>query len=363
MSDPLHIPLTDPASPELALDRDPRQVPAVSPGTHEYWHFDALSDDGREALIIRFHSNYPFSSRFFKQMGSEAHSPEAAERFPAISFTYWSQGSAALHTVNEFAGGEFLASPVADGHAIGMSSFRIDAADYGSGYVLNIDLATSLKRRILAQCEWLAIETEPFSHLQNADDDGDVWNLSAPRADVSSRIRLMGKRGEERKLIHFRGTGYHDHIRSRSVATGIGGPRCWGRAHFADSTVVFQQLSGGAGESSGELYLIRDGSTHKLSTKCEIQGLTRDRSGLLVPRKLVLTAGEDIKLIVRPIQAVNSGFFEVQMLSETTLEQGGEKPHTALALMEFSDPRRMKNPFFRWVTDLRTGKNGKSPLF
>jgi hypothetical protein len=74
-------------------------------------------------------------------------------------------------------------------------------------------------------------------------------------------------------------------------------------------------------------------------------------------------AGEDISLKVKPVRVINSGFFEVQMLSEITLELNDGKHRTALGFTEFCDPRRMKNPFFRWVTDLRTGKNGKSPLF
>jgi carotenoid 1,2-hydratase len=362
MSDPLHISAADLASGDKMPHPDGRLTAEVQ-GMHEYWHFDALSDDGSEALIVRFHSNYPFSSRYFKHMGSDVHKSDEPQRFPAICFTYWVDGSAALHTVNEFAGGDFLASPVNDGHAIGMSSFRIEAAEYGTGYVLKIDLSTSLKRRIKAECEWVAIESGPYNDLRGDGTDLDAWSVSAPRADVSGRITLIGRRGDVRKLVHFRGTGYHDHVRSGSVVEGIGGPRCWGRVHFADSTVVFQQLAGSLGESSGDMILVRDGSAEKFETRCEINGLTRDRSGLLIPREITLTAADNIKLTVKPVRVVCSGFFESQMLSETTLELGDGKHHSTLGLTEFSDPRRMKNPFFRWVTDLRTGKDGKSPLF
>src|SRR5438067_588125 len=70
-------------------------------GAFERWHFDALSDDGREALMIAFHDNFALSPRYFRQEKANGGSSDAA-KFPAVSFTYAVDGKTILRTINEF---------------------------------------------------------------------------------------------------------------------------------------------------------------------------------------------------------------------------------------------------------------------
>ena len=57
----------------------------------ERWHFDALSDDGREALIIAFYDNYPFSPRHL-QKEKNGSTSEPGNMVPAVAFTYFADG-------------------------------------------------------------------------------------------------------------------------------------------------------------------------------------------------------------------------------------------------------------------------------
>src|SRR5260221_14305632 len=82
----------------------------TAPNAFERWHFDALSDDGREALVIAFHDNYPLSPRYFHKTRNGNGSSGSENRFPAISFTYSINGKVELRSVNEFSRDEFLAS-------------------------------------------------------------------------------------------------------------------------------------------------------------------------------------------------------------------------------------------------------------
>src|SRR2546426_4382430 len=83
----------------------------MGPDAFECWHFDALSDDGREALVITFHDNYAFSPRYFLQQGNENGVAVAFDtKIPAVTFTYSVDGKTVLRAVNEFRMDEIAAA-------------------------------------------------------------------------------------------------------------------------------------------------------------------------------------------------------------------------------------------------------------
>ncbi|MFN0278226.1 MAG: hypothetical protein ACKVRN_06440 [Pyrinomonadaceae bacterium] len=334
------------------------------PDAFERWHFDALSDDGREVLCITFYDNYAFSPRSFKrQKMVNGKSDAAQKRFPAVSLLYLIDGKIILRSVNEFRHDEFSISDSADFCCtIGESSFRVESASYGSGFIIKIDLATSAKRRIRAQLEWLSIEAD----LSKSDDESStlasVWNLVAPRSDVSGRMTLIGRRGKLRRTVNFRGTGYHDHFRSsRSMADAVGS-RFWGRAHFVDSTAVFHHHETKDSRCS-KLFLIRDAKIKEHNVPGLQSFFTRNRFGLKLPERLYFLADDNIRLRVKPLRVIQAGFFETKIASEVTLMLGDGKPRKTVGITELVRPTRMRLGILRWLTNMRIGKNGKGPLF
>lgn len=332
------------------------------PGAFERWHFDALSDDGREVIIITFHDNFALSPRYFNQLNNtNGHSP-SVKKFPAVSFTYSIDGKVILRAVNELPPDEFKTSDDGVGCSIGASSFRVDAASYGSGFMLGIDLMTARKRRIKAELEWLSIE----SGLSAGDDESEVstasWNMVAPRSDVSGRISLIGRRGKLRRIVHFRGTGYHDHFQSRRPVTESVGSRFWGRAHFIDATAVFHYHET-KDDICSKLFLIRDGKVHERAVPDLENSFTRNRYGLKLPERISFLSSDNIRLRVKPIRAIQSGLFETKVLSEMTLMLRDGKPRITTGIAELISPERMRSRLFRWIEDMRIGKNGKGPIF
>ena len=332
------------------------------PNAFESWHFDAVSDDGREALVVTFYDNYVLSPRFVVNSATEPDVIYSGQhRFPAVSFVYSVDGKPILRSVNEYVEGDFRSSPNAGCSIVG-SSFRVDTAEYGSGYVVNIDIRTFGGRRIRAELEWLLIESDLTPPLENRSEA--IWNVVAPRADVSGKIMLVGRRGKTRKMIQFRGTGYPDQVTSSNVHYRDLDSRMWGRAHFTDSTVVFERHGGVRDRSApGKFYLIRDGLIDEREATCETGDYRRDRCGLLVPRRISFASDNDVKLIVKPATAFRSGFSEVKMLSEITLELPDGKARKATGITEFVNPQRLRNRFVRWISDLRIGSEDRSPLF
>jgi hypothetical protein len=327
----------------------------------ESWHFDAVSDDGREAIAIAFYDNYVLSPRFFLNSGDIGTSIKI-HKFPAVSLVYAVNGKPVFNAVNEFVGGEFGTMSDETGCEVEASSFELRSADYGLGHFVKVDLRTLRGRRIRAELEWVFIESD----LLPADGEAAsaVWNIVAPRADVSGKIQLVGRRGKVKRQVNFRGTGYHDHVRSQNAHYRDLSSRMWGRAHFVDSTVIFERHGGSQNNSTGgKLYLVRDGRLYERNSICETRDYRRNRWGLRLPQRILYTTDDHIKLRVKPLAAFRSGFSEVKTLCEITLSLRDGKPRKTTGIVEFIDPRRMKHWLFRKISDLRIGRYGRPPLF
>jgi hypothetical protein len=351
--------IADIAVTSSLLDSRWRDQP--EPDAFERWHFDALSDDGREALIITFHDNFAFSPRYHRiEKGRDALPLLPMPKVPAVSLTYSVDGKALVRTVNEFRPNEIVASDDGTGYSIGESSFRIDSATYGSGFLLRIDLLTVRKRRVEAELEWLFIESDLLQVEDESRASAQLWNLVAPRSDVSGRISLIGGGDRSRKTVHFRGTGYHDHIRSdRSL---VQGSRFWGHAHFIDSTAVFDHHETHDNICS-KLFLIRDGKIHEREVPGLEKLISRDRYGLKLPKRISFLSEDKIRLRIKPGNVIQSGPFAKTVLSEMTLMLRDGKPRKAVGISEIIRPALTRSRLFRWLADARIGKNGKGPLF
>ena len=334
---------------------------------YEWWHFDALSDDGREALVIVFTDNYVFSPRYAAAAKSNVVNlsdgrPIAPPRFPAVSFLYSVDGKAVFRTTSEFPSRQFSGKNDSAGCTIGASSFHVDSASYGNGYMVTIDIPLGLNRRLTGSFEWLSIESD----LMPADGNGAAssWNMVAPRSDVSGKIEFTGKNGNSKKLVHFRGTGYHDHISGSQAFHRATHSRQWGRAHYVDSTAVFSIQNDVATEApTAKLLLVRDGKVHERIARCDDRLHRRSKFGIKYPARLSFATDDNIRLRVKAVKLIDSGFYSIRFLSEMTLMLRDGKPRKTIGIMEYMATKNMKYRVFRWFSDLQIGRNGKAPVF
>lgn len=202
---------------------------------YEWWYFDALSDDGSEAVVIVFLDNFIYSPRYNDTRVRGA-------KFPAVSITYYREGKAVYRAVNEYPESEFSASQDRPECRIGKCSFTFETAAYGSGYLVNVNMALSGDRRLEGKFEWLSIESDFACEGTAFRESSHCWNMAVPRADVTGKIEVKNKLGETIDLRRFRGTGYHDHnLDNRWLAKTVRDWH-WGRAHFADAHGGFLPL-------------------------------------------------------------------------------------------------------------------------
>ncbi len=69
---------------------------------YQWAYFDALSDDGRDALIITFYDNFVFSPRY--------NSSKNQKKVPAVAFCYYRNGKPIYRTLNEFCETDFVSA-------------------------------------------------------------------------------------------------------------------------------------------------------------------------------------------------------------------------------------------------------------
>lgn len=330
--------------------RDAVWHPDKEPKAYESWYFDALSGDGSEAVVIVFLDNFIYSPRYnAKKAGTE--------RFPAVAFTYFNGGRAIYRSVSEFPEWAFKADTTSPGCRIGECSFEHQSASYGSGYVVKVRARLSGGRELEAAMEWLSVEAglrpDAFSFGQSSHS----WNMVAPRSDVTGKLTVRDRRGNETDVRHFRGTGYHDHnLDNRWLAKTVRDWH-WGRAHFADATAVFYRYCEVDDlNPSTKLFVVRNGELQEREVDYDEQNYTRDRRGIRYPTRLRLISEDNMRLRVKPLAVIDSSFHYLRFLAEFTLTLRDGVPRRAMGITEFLAPRTLKHRWLNWLNDLGVQK-------
>ena len=263
-----------------------------------------------------------------------------------------------MEAVNEWDGDHFAARSGEVNCAIGESSFKVEKAGYGSGYFVHIDVTTARRRHIEADIEWLSIESDLAAVPQSSKNEKVAWNLVAPRSDVSGRIVRTGVRGKTKTVVHFRGTGYHDHFQSFHPFQMSIASRCWGRAHFSDTTAVFQHIAyGDKADDASCIALVNEGQIS--ATPSTFIRVDNGAEGRLPSANFV--ANDDLSISVRAKTSLQRGFFEQRMIADVELSMPDGSKRSTEGLIEYCRPGGLTNPLLRWMSDLKIGRNGGSP--
>ena len=329
--------------------------PQKDPKAYQWWYFDALGDGGREAIVIVFLDNFIYSPRYNGNA-------DVGKKFPAVSFTYFTDGKPLYRCVTEYDESDFSASKTTPECRIGDSSFKFESASYGSGYTVKVNAKLSGNRRLEAHLEWLSIESDFSAQSFCYQESAHCWNMVAPRSDVTGKITVFDKKGRTLDVRHFRGTGYHDQcLDNRWLAKTVRDWH-WGRAHYADSTAVFYRYCElGEHTPSTKLLVIKNGELRERDAEYEEQNYVRDKFGIRYPTRLRLISTDNMRLRVKPIKVIDSSFYYMRFLSEITLTLRDGIPRKTSGITEFLAPKSLKYRWLNWLSDMRTGKRGKPP--
>ncbi len=335
---------------------------------YEWWYFDALSEDGRDAIVIIFLDNFIFSPQYnrsaqsskFKVQSSGSENQSKIQNFPAVAFTYYRDGKPKYRAMNEFSADDFSASAEKPFCKMGENSFHLESAPYGSGYALSIDVRLRKNCRLKAHFEWLSIESNFLPEKPISVADAHSWNLAVPRADVTGRITVSSAKSKTTDVVHFRGTGYHDHNFDNRWLPETVSEWQWGRAHFADTTAVFYRYKEIREEKPAtKIFIVQDGVLREKDSIYEEQNLSRDVFGLRYAKKLSFASEDNTRLEIEQTKIIDSSFFYLRFLSEMTLTLSDGKPRKTVGITEYLQPKALKYRWLDWLVNMRIGRSGK----
>lgn len=334
--------------------------PKESSKSFEWWYFDALSESGRDAVVIIFLENFIFSPRYNAPNRKSKNGDSEHEMVPAIAFTYYRDGKPIYRSINEFNPKEFSSDENNPSCKIGDNSFEMKSAPYGNGYIISINSLLRKNLRLNANFEWLSIESDFLPDKQIHRDDSHVWNLVVSRADVTGKINISDDKGKILDRVNFRGTGYHDHnLDNRWLPETV----CewqWGRAHFNDSTAVFYRYKEHEDEATTtKLFTVKNDHFMDHDAACEELNFKRDKFGIKYPTRLTFITDFNRRLRVKHKTVIDSSFFYLRFLSEITLTMRDGKPRKTLGITEYLKPKALKYGWLDWLTNMRIGRDGK----
>ncbi|CAN5541251.1 hydroxyneurosporene dehydrogenase [soil metagenome] len=339
--------------------------PKSKPDAFEWWYFDALSDNGRDAVVIIFLDNLIYSPRYNSRRNRRKNAllgdnSANFNTFPAVAFVYYRDGKPVYRGVNGFAKHDFSAAGDSPSCQIGDNSFKLESASYGSGFLLSINVKLPRNRTLKANFEWLSIEGDFLPQKVFRTDEARHWNLVSSRSDVTGSINVEDRRGKNIDQIHFRGTGYHDHTAdSRWLPKTIRDWE-WGRAHFSDSSAIFYRYREISEPNAiTKLFVVRDGELQELNAVYEEQNLARNIFGFKYPKRIRLQTDENISLRIKQTEIIDQSFFYLRFLSEMTLTLRDGKPRKTVGITEYLKPKALKYRSLDWLVGMRIGRNGK----
>lgn len=287
---------------------------------YDIWYFDALSDNGKDAVRICFMTNDLLASSKRSSLRAVDKISGKNELTPSVSFSFFKEGKIRYFASAACDPCDFLADTQSSNCNFGTSQFVYGAAEYGAGHSVMLNLPISRHRSIEAHFEWLSVETDLGEEILEDGNAANSWNVVASRSDVTGRISVIDKNLKPLEVFHFRGSGYHDHRCGIKPFSESINDWEWGRVHYADATATFcRYIPNGSADAVSQMLIVKDDRVRWLETSAHAGRIKRGRYGVAYPETVVLTADENITLEVRPLYLIASGYNYLAFLSETSL--------------------------------------------
>ncbi len=342
---------------------------------YEWWYFDAVSDDGRDVLVIIFLTNFIFSPRY-NQSTQLHHTPRyetgrgatSPPRFPAVVCSLYRDGRPFIRSISEHDASDFTASTHAPACRIRNCSFEFVHDENGARYELKLDVKLRAHEHLKARFVWRIVEAsllEPDAHASAS--PAHEWNMVAPRCRVEGSFRITERDNAAREII-WTGTGYHDHNRDTRPLTETVADWQWGRAHFLDATAIFYRFrEQNAPQAVTRLLLIRNRKLTIHNARLHTHSARLNRFGLHYPRELSFetipeTGEQNPSPVLRVAQhkVIDASFFYLRFHGHATLDLGDGQTHSAPLISEHLAPRALRWRWIDWLVNMRIGRNGRT---
>ncbi len=339
----------------MSTDPD-RFFDETTPGAHEWWYFDAISDDGRDAIVIVWYAALPFDPAYAMAVRRHLARPD---RHPspdprdhcALGFHWYREGKTVAYALNAYRHDAF-AHRAAGPFAVGVAGSRLER-DSGE-YRLTIDAPSRTGRPIVAALSFRpAPATRPLELDLDPAGAPHRWIAAAVDCRVEGSIRVEGRRGPIE--AEFRGRGYHDHnAGADDLGLAVRTWR-WGRFHHGPWTWVYYQADPRRGEGSAHLLTFRDGAPVGPGGPATVvaDDWRRHPFGVRYARSLQI-GHEAARLKLAQSRCVDGGPFYLRWLAEFEATVADGSPiGRGTGFSERLDTTRLHHPLTNWMIPMR----------
>jgi hypothetical protein len=349
------------------LDDPDRFIAHQTPGAHEWWYFDAISRDGRDALVIIFYSTLPFDPTYHRAL--EAHAAHPARQSPpdpldhcAMGISWYHEGKTLAYALNGFGRNAFE-------HRAEPFQIRVDRnhleRDARGVYTLRLDTPAlgpwgRIRGRLRGELRFEPVPgTTPYERDLGLADDPHHWILAAPDNQVEGQLRLERRRTRE---LHFAGRGYHDHNASASDLARQMRRWHWGRVHMEDETHVYYAAERSDGSRSDLWLTFQDGRLRDVrdalvflehAGKRSRYGLQRDRGVMLGYGGRTLFSCEVKCLDNGPFYRRGLGMIQIGEIAQHGEEMKAYTMRSGTGIRELLEPGSLHHPLVRWMIPWR----------
>lgn len=326
------------------------------PGSQEWWYFDAISDDGRDALVIVWYAGLPFDPQYGVAALRHLRDPSRfAKPNPldhgAIGFSHYRDGKTVAYALNGFRASRF--SHVADPFAVEVDGNRLERD--AEGYLLRIETpAVDGRTRISARLRFRpAAGTVPLERDFGHPGSRHLWCLAAADCAVEGEIAS----GKHAAPWAFRGRGYHDHNAGELEVSRAMRRWRWGRVHHGPFTEIYYAAEPREGPGSRVWITCQDGRPEAVREGVTFEE-SEDRGGNVfgVRHGKTLTVSEGSRTLSDPRQTcVDDGPFYRRWVGPITpgdMDGQGEagRPQGVSELLE---ARNLNRRLFNWMVGYR----------
>lgn len=319
-----------------------------TPGSQEWWYFDAISDDGGLALVVVWYAGLPFDPAYGLAVKRHLNAPArhpAPDPFDhsAVGLSLYRDGKTIAYALNRYPADRFAHRPEPFSVGVAKSRFDRDA----SGYSLHVETPARDGRPLVADLRFTpAPGTEPLEREIGGRGGPHRWILAAPDCRVEGKVGLGGPKGFS---IDFQGRGYHDHNAGAEELSMAWTRWRWGRVHLGRTTSVYYQAEPRDGPLRSLWVVLDDGRPVEVRDDAELTFAEwrRHPLGLRYARSLAVE-GADPPARWRHRHLVDYGPFYLRWLTDFNL--GDE---TAIGFAELLEAKNLHNPWFNWMIPYR----------
>jgi carotenoid 1,2-hydratase len=352
-------------TPSTALDPD-RFFDLQIPGSQEWWYFDAISDDGQDALVVILFAGLPFDPAY--GMAAKRHL-KRPDRYPAphpldscgISFGWYRPEGGTIRRRGRGSPGDRVQAYALNAHRrddfshepspfrVGVGGSRVERD--AEGYRIKVEVPDwDPKRRISAELRFRPSNgTEPFEVDLGGDGSPHHWILAAADCRVEGTIAIDGPDGAS---LEFKGRGYHDHNAGAEELSLAMRRWEWGRVHDEDRTEIYYIAEPKSGRKRSLWLSCRDGKPEQIREEPTTTVAQPWKNEFSVPfhGALTLSVDDSQRLQRWNDHHVDSGPFYQRWLAEF---RGPGFRSNRIGISELLDTAKLNHPLYNWMIPYR----------